>query len=45
MTELDPKLHALGDRLERAAAADLAAAAPPARAPAPARISRRLARS
>ena len=27
MTELDPKLHALGDRLERAAAADLAATA------------------
>ena len=27
MTELDPTLHALGDRLERAASADLAAAA------------------
>ena len=38
-----PQLHALGDRLERAAAADLAATrAPPARA-APARVSRRLA--
>ena len=27
MTQLDPRLHALGDRLERAAAADLAATA------------------
>ena len=36
MTELDPQLHALGDRLERAAAADLAAVradAAPAAAP------------
>ncbi|MDX6600533.1 MAG: hypothetical protein QOE87_4420 [Gaiellales bacterium] len=41
MTELDPQLHALGARLERAAAADLAAAAPAA-ARRPPRISRRL---
>ena len=30
MTDLDPQLHALGDRLERAAAADLAAGSQPA---------------
>jgi hypothetical protein len=42
MTELDPQLNALGDRLERAAAADLASA-PRAAATAPRRISRRLA--
>ena len=42
MTDLDPQLHALGDRLERAAAADLAASSQaPARRPR--RISRRLA--
>ena len=41
MTELDPQLHALGARLERAAAADLAAAAPAA-VGRPPRISRRL---
>ena len=33
MTQLDPKLDALGDRLERAAAADLAAGAQPADRP------------
>jgi hypothetical protein len=42
MTELDPKLQRLGDRLERAAAADLAAA-PRAATRRPRRISRRLA--
>jgi hypothetical protein len=42
MTELDPQLHALGDRLERAAAADLAAGTHvPARRPR--RVSRRFA--
>jgi hypothetical protein len=42
MTELDPRLHALGDRLERAATSDLAAGRPvPARRPR--RVSRRLA--
>jgi len=43
MTQLDPKLDALGDRLERAAAADLAAGAQPAAARRPRRVSRRLA--
>jgi hypothetical protein len=43
MTRLDPKLHALGDRLERAAAADLAAAAQPPAARRARPISRRLA--
>ncbi len=43
MTQLDPKLDALGDRLERAAAADLAAGARPVTARAPRRVSRRLA--
>jgi hypothetical protein len=43
MTQLDPKLHALGDRLERAAAADLAAGAQPTAARRPRRVSRRLA--
>jgi hypothetical protein len=42
MTQLDPRLHALGDRLERAAAADLAASAPPVTRR-PWRASRRLA--
>ena len=42
MTQLDPSSHALGDRLERAAAADLAAA-PAAAARRPRRVSRRLA--
>ena len=42
MTPLDPRLHALGDRLERAAAADLAATAPPV-ARGPRRASPRLA--
>jgi hypothetical protein len=42
MTQLDPNLNALGDRLERAAAADLAAGARPA-ARSRARFSRRLA--
>ena len=42
MTQLDPNLNALGDRLERAAVADLAAAAPPV-ARSRARFSRRLA--
>jgi hypothetical protein len=42
MTELDPKLQRLGDRLERAAANDLAAA-PRAATRRPRRISRRLA--
>jgi hypothetical protein len=44
MTELDPTLHALGDRLERAAAADLAAATAPAAAKSrrPRRMTRRL---
>ncbi len=42
MTELDPQLHALGDRLEQAAAADLAASPRAASAP-PRRISRRFA--
>ena len=41
MTDLDPQLHALGDRLERAAAADLATSQAPARRPR--RISRRVA--
>ena len=36
MTQLDPKLHALGDRLEQAAAADLATRAQPATARRPA---------
>lgn len=40
MTQLDPKLHALGDRLERAAAADLAAR--PVAARRPRRAPRRL---
>jgi hypothetical protein len=39
MTELDPTLTALGDRLERAASADLAAAAKTRR---PRRVTRRL---
>jgi hypothetical protein len=43
MTQLDPKLHALGDRLERAATADLAAAAQPVAVRRPRRISGRLA--
>jgi hypothetical protein len=43
MTELDPKLHALGDRLERAATADLAAAAQPVAVRRPRRISGRVA--
>jgi hypothetical protein len=45
MTELDPQLQALGDRLERAATADLAAtaAAPRTATRRPRRISRRLA--
>jgi hypothetical protein len=43
MTQLDPKLHALGDRLERAAAADLAADARPLAARRPRQVSRRLA--
>jgi hypothetical protein len=42
MTELDPQLHALGDRLERAAGADLAASSPSA-ARRPRGISRRVA--
>ena len=42
MTQLDPNLNALGDRLERAAAADLATGARPA-ARSRARFSRRLA--
>ncbi len=42
MTELDPQLHALGDRLEQAAAADLASASHAAATP-PRRISRRIA--
>jgi len=40
MTELDPQLHELGDRLERAATADLAASSPTT-ARSPRRISRR----
>jgi hypothetical protein len=43
MTELDSSLHALGDHLERAAAADLAGSAPPLAARRPRRITRRLA--
>jgi len=43
MTELDPKLHALGDHLERAAAADLAAGAQPVATRRARRVSRRLA--
>jgi hypothetical protein len=43
MSELDPQLHALGDRLERAAAADLATAAPRTTRRRPHRISRRVA--
>jgi hypothetical protein len=43
MTQLDPQLNALGDRLERAAAADLAAGTQPAAARRPRRVSRRLA--
>ena len=43
MTQLDPKLHALGDRLERAAAADLAAGAQPVATRRARRVSRRLA--
>jgi hypothetical protein len=42
MTQLDPQLHALGDRLEQAAAADLAAGPQPV-ARRPRRISRRFA--
>jgi len=42
MSELDPQLTALGDRLERAATADLAAAAPRTPARRPRRISRRV---
>jgi hypothetical protein len=42
MTQLDPQLHALGDRLEQAAAAHLAAGPQPV-ARRPRRISRRLA--
>jgi hypothetical protein len=42
MTQLDPKLHALGDRLEQAAVADLAAGVQPAAARRPQRLSRRL---
>ena len=41
MTQLDPQLEALGDRLEQAAAADLATNAQPA-AKRPRRLSRRL---
>lgn len=43
MSELDPQLNALGDRLERAATADLAATAPHAPARRARRISRRVA--
>jgi len=43
MTELDPQLQALGDRLERAATADLAATAPRTAVRRPRRISRRFA--
>ncbi|MDX6571212.1 MAG: hypothetical protein QOC86_368 [Gaiellales bacterium] len=43
MTELDSSLHALGDRLERAAAADLAGSAPWVATRRPSRITRRLA--
>ena len=43
MIQLDPKLDALGDRLERAAATDLAAGAQPAAARRPRTVSRRLA--
>jgi hypothetical protein len=42
MTELDPTLQTLGDRLERAARADLAAAAPRAAVRRPRRVTRRL---
>jgi hypothetical protein len=42
MTELDPQLRALGDRLERAASADLAAAPQATRVRRPRRFSRRL---
>jgi hypothetical protein len=42
MTELDPQLRALGDRLEQAATADLASASHTAATP-PRRISRRIA--
>ncbi len=43
MTQLDPKLHVLGDRLERAAAADLATGVRPVAARRPRRVSRRVA--
>ena len=43
MSELDPQLNALGDRLERAANADLAATAPRTATRRPRRISRRIA--
>jgi hypothetical protein len=43
MTQLDPTLRTLGDRLEQAAAADLAAGAQPAAGRRPRRVSRRLA--
>ena len=43
MTELDPSLHVLGDRLERAAAADLSRSATPAAARRPRRVRRRIA--
>jgi len=43
MSELDPQLTALGDRLERAANADLAAAAARTATRRPRRISRRIA--
>jgi hypothetical protein len=42
MTELDPTLQTLGDRLESAAHADLAAVAPPTPARRPRRVTRRL---
>ena len=43
MTQLPPQLAHLGDELERATTADLAATAPPATAPRRRRVSRRLA--
>jgi hypothetical protein len=43
MTQLPPQLAQLGDELERATTADLAASTPPAPAPRRQRVSRRLA--
>jgi hypothetical protein len=43
MTQLPPQLVQLGDELERATTADLAASTPPAAAPRRRRVSRRLA--